>query len=220
MSLSTTSKWFLNTFRDGDSTTSVGSPFQCLTTLAVKKCFLISNLNLPWHNLRPFPLVLSPVRRDQPHSAVSTFQVMEESNNVSPQPPLPQTKEPQFLQLLLIGHILQALHKPCCPSLDLLQNLDVPSVLTCPKLNTVLEVRPHVCMELPMINFRPLLLVLSLYTTEKSLGSSICLQSSFRYLGRMLMGHNTKKNILNLTFVLFLVKLEPSLTTRQAQTVI
>jgi len=68
MSLSTTSKRFLNTSRDGDSTTSLGSLFQCLTTLSVKKCFLMSNLNLPWCNLRPFPLVLSPVRRDQPLS--------------------------------------------------------------------------------------------------------------------------------------------------------
>ena len=48
MSLSTTSKRFLNTSRDGDSTTSLGSPFQCLTTLPVKKFFLISSLNLPW----------------------------------------------------------------------------------------------------------------------------------------------------------------------------
>jgi len=60
MPLSTTSKWFLNTSRDGDSTTSLGSLFQCLTTLYVKKCFLISNLNLHWCNLRPFPLLLSP----------------------------------------------------------------------------------------------------------------------------------------------------------------
>jgi len=61
MSLSTTSKWFLNTSRVGDSTTSLRSPFQCLTALSVKKCFLISNLNLPWCNLRPFPLILSHI---------------------------------------------------------------------------------------------------------------------------------------------------------------
>ncbi|KAK4813146.1 hypothetical protein QYF61_013111 [Mycteria americana] len=46
---------------DGDSTTSPGSLFQCLMTLSVNKFFLISNLNLPWCNLRPFPLVLSLV---------------------------------------------------------------------------------------------------------------------------------------------------------------
>ena len=68
MSLSTTSKRFLSTSRDGDSTTSLRSLLQCLTTLSVKKGFLIANLNLLWHNFRPFPLVLSPVRRDQPRS--------------------------------------------------------------------------------------------------------------------------------------------------------
>jgi len=39
--------FFLKTSRDGDSTTSLGSLFQCLSTLQVKKFFLISNLNLP-----------------------------------------------------------------------------------------------------------------------------------------------------------------------------
>ncbi|KAK4828859.1 hypothetical protein QYF61_000987 [Mycteria americana] len=52
MSLSTSSKRPLNTSRDGDSTTSLGSLFQCLITLSVKKNFLISSLNLPWRNLR------------------------------------------------------------------------------------------------------------------------------------------------------------------------
>ena len=47
---------------DGDFTTSLGSLFQCLTTLSVEKFFLISNLNLPWHNLRPLPLVLLYLR--------------------------------------------------------------------------------------------------------------------------------------------------------------
>jgi len=34
-------------------------PVHSLTTLLERKFFLISNLNLPWCNLRPFPLVLS-----------------------------------------------------------------------------------------------------------------------------------------------------------------
>lgn len=49
MSLSATSMCLLNTSRDGDSTTSMGS----LTTLSVKEFFLISSLSLPWCNLRP-----------------------------------------------------------------------------------------------------------------------------------------------------------------------
>ena len=42
--------WWLHHFH--------GQPVPILTTLLVKKCFLTSNLNLPWHNLRPFPPVL------------------------------------------------------------------------------------------------------------------------------------------------------------------
>ena len=37
-----------------------GQPVQCVTTLCVKKFFLISNLNLPCLSLRSFPFVLSP----------------------------------------------------------------------------------------------------------------------------------------------------------------
>ena len=47
VSRSASSASFLNTSRDGDSTTSLGSLFQCLATVSVKKFFLISNLNSP-----------------------------------------------------------------------------------------------------------------------------------------------------------------------------
>ena len=52
----------------GDSTTSLGSHCHCLTALAEKKWFLTPNLKLPWHNLRPFPLILLllPRRRGWP----------------------------------------------------------------------------------------------------------------------------------------------------------
>ncbi|KAK4829606.1 hypothetical protein QYF61_005706, partial [Mycteria americana] len=109
---------------DGDSTTSLGSLFQCLITLSGKKFFLISNLNLPWRNLRPFPLVLSLV--------------VVESKKVSPQPPLLQAKQPQLPQPLLT-RLLR------CPSLDTLQHLNVSLVVGGPKLNTGFEVRPHQC---------------------------------------------------------------------------
>jgi len=49
MFLSTTSKHFSSTSRDGDSTASLDSLFQHLTTLLEKKYFLTSNLNLPRH---------------------------------------------------------------------------------------------------------------------------------------------------------------------------
>ena len=58
MSLNPTSTRLLDTSRDGDSTTSLGSLFQCSTTLSAKKFFIISSLKLPWHNLRLFPLVM------------------------------------------------------------------------------------------------------------------------------------------------------------------
>ncbi|KAK4823949.1 hypothetical protein QYF61_008335 [Mycteria americana] len=131
MSLSTSSKRPLNTSRDGDSTTSLGSLFQCLITLSVKKNFLISSLNLPWRNLRPFPLVLSLVG--------------VESDKVSPQPPFLQAKQPHFPQPLLIRLVLQTLHQLRCPSLDTLQHLNVSLVVGGPKLNTVFKVRPHQC---------------------------------------------------------------------------
>jgi len=70
MSLSTASKWFLNTSRDGDSTTSLGSLFQCLTTLPVKKFFLISKLNLPRCNLGRFGAVYNTNTR-RGHSCLS-----------------------------------------------------------------------------------------------------------------------------------------------------
>jgi len=54
--LSTTTTRFFNISRDSDSSTSLGIPFQCLTTLS-EKFVLISNPNLPWCNLRPSPLI-------------------------------------------------------------------------------------------------------------------------------------------------------------------
>ena len=49
----------LNTSRDGDSTTSLGSPFQCLIALSVKNFLLMSKLNFPWCTLRLCPPILS-----------------------------------------------------------------------------------------------------------------------------------------------------------------
>ncbi|KAJ7419903.1 NAD-dependent protein deacetylase sirtuin-3, mitochondrial [Pitangus sulphuratus] len=47
----------LDASRGGDSTTFLGSSFQCLNTLSMRKFFLMSNLSLPMHNLRPFSLL-------------------------------------------------------------------------------------------------------------------------------------------------------------------
>ncbi|KAK4822662.1 hypothetical protein QYF61_019029 [Mycteria americana] len=260
---------------DGESTTSLGSLFQCLTTLLVKPFFLISSLNFPWRNLRLFSLILplvtwekrltptslQPPFRDEvttcsqgrhyvldlcwsftesqnrigwkrplrsstptinltlprpplyhvpkhliqtsfkylqgwrlnhfpgqpvpmldnpfseekfpniqskpplaqleaisscpitcylgeetdPHLSTTSFQVVVESHKVSPQPPFLQAKQSQLPQPLLIRLVLQTLHQLRCPSLDSLQHLNVSLVVGGPKLNTVVEVRPHQC---------------------------------------------------------------------------
>ena len=102
MSLSITSTLSLNTSRDSDSTTSLINLFQCLTTLSEHKLFLISNLNLPWCNLKPFHLVHS-MGEEADHSPHTTsFYGVLESSNISPEPPLFQTKQVQFLQSLPI----------------------------------------------------------------------------------------------------------------------
>jgi len=116
MALSTTSKYFLNVSRHGDSSTSLESLFQHLTTLTENEAFLISNLDLPRNNLRPLPLILSLVtweKRPTPTStnmATTIFQVVEESDKVSAEPPLPQTEKSQFPQLLLRRLELQNFH--------------------------------------------------------------------------------------------------------------
>ncbi|KAK4830186.1 LOW QUALITY PROTEIN: hypothetical protein QYF61_009213 [Mycteria americana] len=77
-----------------------------------------------------------------PHLATTSFQVVVESDKVSPQPLLLQAKQPQYPQPLLIR---LTLHQLRCPSLDTLQHLNVSLVVGGPKLNTVFEVRPHQC---------------------------------------------------------------------------
>ncbi|KAK4815015.1 hypothetical protein QYF61_013467, partial [Mycteria americana] len=80
-----------------------------------------------------------------PHLSTTSFQAVVESNEVSPQPPFLQAKQPQFPQPLLIRLVLQTLHQLRCPSLDTLQHLNVSLVVRGPKLNTAFEVRPHQC---------------------------------------------------------------------------
>ncbi|KAK4827372.1 hypothetical protein QYF61_017310 [Mycteria americana] len=80
-----------------------------------------------------------------PHLSTTSFQVVVESDKVSPQPPFLQAKQSQFPQPLLIRLLLQTLHQLRCPSLDTLQHLNVSLGVGGPKLNTVFEVRPHQC---------------------------------------------------------------------------
>ena len=52
------SRWVLSISREGDSTASLGSLFQCFVTLTVKKFFLMFVWNFPCSSLCPLPLVL------------------------------------------------------------------------------------------------------------------------------------------------------------------
>ena len=61
----------LNTCRDSNSITSLGSLLQRLTT-HWEKFFFTSNLNLPSCNLRPFPLVLALVPCEKRNTPTST----------------------------------------------------------------------------------------------------------------------------------------------------
>jgi len=80
------------------------------------------------------------------HFSTPPFQITVENKKVFPQPPLLQTKQPQFSQLLLIRLALQTLHQLRCPSLDTLQHLNILFVVRAPKLNTLFEVWPHQCL--------------------------------------------------------------------------
>jgi len=53
------SRWVLNISREGDSTTYLGSLFQCSVTLRGKKFFLMFRRNFLCFSLCPLPLVLS-----------------------------------------------------------------------------------------------------------------------------------------------------------------
>ncbi|KAK4824040.1 hypothetical protein QYF61_009631 [Mycteria americana] len=68
--------------RDGDSATFLGSLFQCLITLSVKKFRFRRNLS--WHNFRLFPLVLSFVtweKRLTPTSLQPPFSIFDTSQD-------------------------------------------------------------------------------------------------------------------------------------------
>jgi len=55
--------------------------------------------------ISPRPVTCHQRVETNPALAVSTFQILEEGKKISPQPPLPQTKQPQFLQSLFVGQL-------------------------------------------------------------------------------------------------------------------
>ena len=116
------------------------SLLQCLTTLSEEKFFVVSSLNLSWPNLRPTSLLLIVMWEKSltPASPQLPYKLPHRQL-----PPLLQTKQSQFPQLQFIRLVLQTAHQFRCPTLDMLQGLNVFLVVKGPKLNTVLEVWPH-----------------------------------------------------------------------------
>jgi len=82
------------------------------------------------------------------HLVTTSFQVALESDKVSPEPPLLQTKQSQFPQLFLIRLVCQTPYELHCPSSNTFQGLSISLVLEGPKtehstkgLNTVLKLK-------------------------------------------------------------------------------
>jgi len=104
-----TSSCFLNASRDGDSITSLGSPFQHLTTLS-EKFFPSMQPESPLLQLEAIPshpIASYTVEEADPHITRASFQGVVECNKVSPECPLLQTEQSQLPQVLLIKLVLQ-----------------------------------------------------------------------------------------------------------------
>ncbi|KAK4813546.1 LOW QUALITY PROTEIN: hypothetical protein QYF61_009589 [Mycteria americana] len=131
---------------DGDSTTSLDSQFQCLTALSIFPNIQSKPPLMQLEAISSCPIASYLGEETNTYLATPSFQLVIESDKVSsPQPPLLQTKQSQFPQPLPISLVLQTLHQLCCPSLDMLQPLNVSLVVRGPTLNTAFEVRPYRC---------------------------------------------------------------------------
>jgi len=81
-----------------------------------------------------------------PHPTTSSFQVVVESNEISPEPPLLQTEQSQFPQLLPIRLVLRIPHQLHCPSLDTLHSFNIFLAVRGPTLNTI-QFKNHTLVE-------------------------------------------------------------------------
>ena len=135
---------FLKTSTDGDSTTALGSLCQCLMTLRrnFSKYSTRTFTTTTWsHYDSSYHCYLGG--EANPLLATTSLHTVVESNDISPEPPLLQTKQSQFPQPLLIRLVFLILHQLCRPSLDTFQSLNVFLVVKGPKMNTVLKLKPH-----------------------------------------------------------------------------
>ena len=91
MSLSTTSKCFLNTSSNCASTTAVGSLFQ---PVLGEELFPNVQPESPLAQLEAIPsspITITQEKKLTPHLTTTSLQIVVESNSVSPEPPLFQT---------------------------------------------------------------------------------------------------------------------------------
>ena len=101
---------FLEHLQGQWNTTSLGNPLQGLTTFWEKKFFLTPNLNLPLVQLEAStssPIASYAGEGANTHLTTTPFWAVEESNKVTTEPPLLQTKQLPFLQPLLVRLVLQ-----------------------------------------------------------------------------------------------------------------
>ena len=98
MALSTTSKQFLNTSRDGDIHLP-GEPIPVLNNPFCKDIFPDIQPKpclVQLEAISPHPVAYHQWEETNSALTVSTFQILEESSKVFPQTPPPQTKQLQF----------------------------------------------------------------------------------------------------------------------------
>ncbi|KAF1644954.1 FERM domain-containing protein 3, partial [Aptenodytes patagonicus] len=92
------------------------------------KCGVENQAFYKYVNLKSLPILkvkkIYLGEETDPHLATTSFQVVVESDEVSPQPPFLQAEQSQSPQPLLIRLVLQTPHQPRCPSLDTLQHLN------------------------------------------------------------------------------------------------
>jgi len=119
--------WFLNISREGESTTSLCSVFQCSVTLTVKKFLCILMRNYLCSSLWPSPLVLfsQTAEKRLAMSLTPTLKIFINFNQIPSESSFLKPEWTQFAQPFLMQEMLQALYHLCDPPLDSLQEIPV-----------------------------------------------------------------------------------------------
>lgn len=131
-------KCLLNSDGQGASKIFLGSLFQYLTSLRVKKIFLMSSPTLSWYAFDPFPHVLLLVSRNEPRHLPLCFLSSRSCRGLLFSRGCPPS--------LLSIYALQLHYLLCC------SHLDVPKEVSNfffeimePELHTIFKVRIYLC---------------------------------------------------------------------------